>query len=190
MLFILTGPIKTGKTRWLQSAVRELEANIITCYGVIAPGRWRLCGDRYEKTGIDNELLPSHKRLDFAIPSDKKLDNSNFNMSWNISTKAIYEVNRHFSMLIKKRNDAISKGILVIDELGILELTRGEGLTEAIELVRLGPSPLTPNAVIVIRESLLNAVGDLFDKWDKIAIVRPNAESLLAIKMACGSVSR
>ena len=57
MLYVLTGDIQTGKTRWLQDTIAALEASGVFPYGVIAPGEWiehRENGTvTYEKTGID-----------------------------------------------------------------------------------------------------------------------------------------
>ena len=72
MLFILTGDVQSGKTRWLERLVAELAADGVESRGVLAPGVWRLRADgddggprplgsgegAYEKLGIDNVLLP------------------------------------------------------------------------------------------------------------------------------------
>ena len=36
MLYVLTGDIQTGKTRWLQETIAALEASGVSPYGVIA----------------------------------------------------------------------------------------------------------------------------------------------------------
>ena len=41
MLFILTGDVQTGKTRWLESLIDSLNENGISAQGVLAPGVWR-----------------------------------------------------------------------------------------------------------------------------------------------------
>ena len=41
MLFVLTGGIQTGKTRWLGRLVEALGAEGVRCAGVMAPGVWR-----------------------------------------------------------------------------------------------------------------------------------------------------
>ena len=40
MLFLLTGEVQIGKTRWLESLVAELGAFGVPCAGVLAPGQW------------------------------------------------------------------------------------------------------------------------------------------------------
>ena len=64
MLFLLTGEVQIGKTRWLESLVTELGAFGVPCAGVLAPGQWvpsmgpRADANGFEKLGIDNVLLP------------------------------------------------------------------------------------------------------------------------------------
>lgn len=74
MLFILTGDIQIGKTRWLKSTCRKLAADGIPCAGVVAPGVWVPSehGDAngFEKLGIDNLLLPQGERIPFARRRD------------------------------------------------------------------------------------------------------------------------
>ena len=71
MLYILTGSIQIGKTRWLKALVDEMEAMGRPVYGVVAPGDWRPCEEGgFEKYGIFNELLPGHRRLLFAMRAD------------------------------------------------------------------------------------------------------------------------
>jgi len=68
MLLILTAPVQTGKTRWLEALVSELASRGVASYGVVAPGRWHGGPDGGElvKDGIDNVLLPSGERVRLA----------------------------------------------------------------------------------------------------------------------------
>ena len=74
MLFILTGDIQIGKTRWLESTCRKLAADGIPCAGVVAPGVWVPSehddANGFEKLGIDNLLLPQGERITFARRRD------------------------------------------------------------------------------------------------------------------------
>ena len=71
MLFLLTGDVQIGKTRWLEDLCASLQAAGTCVAGVVAPGQWvpRPEGQpggkhgfdgagRFEKLGIDNVLLP------------------------------------------------------------------------------------------------------------------------------------
>ena len=40
MLYLLTGQVQTGKTRWLQGLVSAYEARGVVVGGVLAPGVW------------------------------------------------------------------------------------------------------------------------------------------------------
>ena len=68
MLFLLTGEVQIGKTRWLESLVTELADCGVSCVGVLAPGQWvpaegeHADANGFEKLGIDNVLLPSGVR--------------------------------------------------------------------------------------------------------------------------------
>lgn len=63
VLFILTGEIQTGKTRWLQGVLGDLSACGVPLRGVVAPGVWTRVGRGFEKLGIDNVLLPDRKSV-------------------------------------------------------------------------------------------------------------------------------
>ena len=41
MLFLLTGNIQTGKTRWLMRTLSALEERGVALYGALTPGVWR-----------------------------------------------------------------------------------------------------------------------------------------------------
>ena len=76
MLFLLTGEVQIGKTRWLESLVTELADCGVSCVGVLAPGQWvpaegeHADANGFEKLGIDNVLLPSGERIPFARRGD------------------------------------------------------------------------------------------------------------------------
>lgn len=83
MLFLLTGDVQIGKTRWLEDLCASLQAAGTCVAGVVAPGQWvpRPEGqpggkhgfdgaERFEKLGIDNVLLPQSKRIEFARRRD------------------------------------------------------------------------------------------------------------------------
>ena len=67
MLYLLTGEIQTGKTRWLEARVAEAEAAGVEVHGVLSPGEWAPTTDGgFEKKGIDLVFYPSHERVRFA----------------------------------------------------------------------------------------------------------------------------
>ena len=198
MLFVLTGNIQTGKTRWLELATNDMKANGIAIYGVLAPGIWvdhrdevirpEACDDNgFEKTGIDNILLPSGERIAFARRADLALRENDYNeraqsarakLGWHISDEAIARVNEHFAQIATAASNAKAshlKGLLVVDELGRLELERGEGLTEALAVLEAGPTPLYQHALIVVREMLLPHLEGKFAAWGPRELIGSNA---------------
>ena len=107
MLFILTGDIQVGKTRWLMRTLNSLEESGVLVGGVLTPGVWRHrspqeitdasgageCGE-YEKLGIDALLLPERGRISFARPASWGVDGADAQranqsreakLGWNIS---------------------------------------------------------------------------------------------------------
>ena len=124
MLFLLTGDVQVGKTRWLESLCASLQAAGTCVAGVVAPGQWvprpegQLGGKhgfdgagRFEKLGIDNVLLPQGERIEFARRRDLAAKGKAFaegtqakaaKLGWAISDTAIAQVNSHFAMLAKQ----------------------------------------------------------------------------------------
>lgn len=206
MLFILTGGIQTGKTRWLQKTLADLEAHDIVPYGVIAPGQWlEHRGEdgtvSYEKTGIDNELLPQHTRIPFARRKED-LDASTMSstcsqakqakLSWAIDDRAIERVNEHLSSIedlaAQLGESPKTRGaLLVIDELGPLELLHDKGLTEALSLIEHGSTDAIDNALIVVREQLADTAKQRFGKadWGGIEAIPANDEGAMLLCRAC-----
>ena len=106
MLFILTGDVQIGKTRWLQRLVADLERNGEGVFGVVAPGVWVARDnpapgqDPFDKRGIDNVLLPEGTVVPFAKRADLARDDGTFDegsqaaqaeLAWHISDAAIRE---------------------------------------------------------------------------------------------------
>jgi nucleoside-triphosphatase THEP1 len=238
MLYVLTGAIQTGKTRWLEAMTRELEARGVSCAGVLSPGVWRkhpgVDGEAtgFEKLGIEVVLLPQGERLPFATRRDlleagpheavgasatREADRAG--LGWAIRDEAIAAVNAHFDRLAAERNEAQSaqvaraaqgarapqvtqgaqsaqvaraaggadaaarqaattqdaagrEGLLVVDELGRLELEFGGGYTSAMRLLEAGPSARWPKALIVVREQLAETARSHFGSaWKETTIL-------------------
>ena len=168
MLYILTGEIQTGKTRWLQELIDKLQEKGVPLEGVLAPGVWRpnpAKPNGFEKLGIDNVMLPGGEAVPFARRRDLVRDEASkmelqgmpadMKLAWAFSDEAVERVNAHFAELAAGEPPA-RPGLLVVDELGRLELERGGlGLTEAVDLVARGPRPGWPHALIVVRDWLV-----------------------------------
>ena len=209
MLFVLTGKIQTGKTRWLERLIDRLETQGSRCAGVVAPGVWRrhivrkaatkLDNDannleNFEKLGIDNVLLPDGIRIAFARRADLACAEGTFDedsqsahagLGWAIDDRAIEQVNAHFAALACQANkanetdrDPTHPSLLIVDELGRLELLRGEGLSEAMLLLTCGPSKTFPHALVVVREDLLAFAREFLEPvWGKLIVIFPDETS-------------
>lgn len=192
MLALLTGDVQIGKTRWLEAVIAQLRERQVPSYGVLAPGRWvpsgspRADGNGFEKTGIDNILLPTGKRIPFAQREDLARAAGAFDpasqsgqarLAWHIDDEAIKQVNAYLGE-VPSLARAGAPGLLVIDELGRLELMAGKGLTNAVGLLRRGPSPHLPHGVVVVRDYLLDearrVIGGL---WGEPVAISPDAAS-------------
>ena len=203
MLFVLTGDIGTGKTRWLQELVEALRGEGIAVCGVLAPGAWADRRDDpisyshadvngFEKLGIDNVLLPGDERIVFARRTDLATSEGIFDpnsesgkakLGWHIFDTAIDRVNDHFSSLRTAGENASNHApaLLVIDELGRLELECGGGLTEAIAILDDGPTDDMQHALIVVRKALLPSIEGRFENWGKPVYLTPNDSSRMLV---------
>lgn len=242
MLFLLTGDVQIGKTRWLGALADELASEGVAVAGVLAPGVWRergLAGEgRFEKLGIDNVLLPAGERVAFARRRDLALAEGSFDptsqsaaaqLAWEISDDAIARVNAHFDALA--RGDArrthpenpahpenpenpadparmfhvkhsfaqtdVSRetfrageprpGLLVVDELGRLELMRDGGLTAATALLERGPASGFPHALAVVRDWLCPCAEERFaPAWGGAEVLAPDERARALVRAACG----
>ena len=200
MLFLLTGDVQIGKTRWLESLCASLQAAGTCVAGVVAPGQWapRPEGQpggkhgfdgtgRFEKLGIDNVLLPQGTRIEFARRRDLAAKSKAFTegtqakaakLGWAISDTAIAQINAHFAALAKQAANETRlapHAVLVVDELGRLELLRGCGLTNALAILDAGPTPQFPHAIAVVRETLLDEARRRFEpRWGKATVIGPD----------------
>lgn len=197
MLFILTGDIQIGKTRWLESMCQKLAADGIPCAGVVAPGVWvpsEHDDNGFEKLGIDNLLLPQGERITFARRRDLAQAEGTFDpnsqsaqmqLGWEISDEAISQVNAHFDRIGSRSHQNERQSLLVVDELGRLELMRNQGLTSALALLDEGPSAAFPHALIVVRDVLVDLARERFAPvWGDPALISPTQDAEEAIRRA------
>ena len=207
MLFLLTGDVQIGKTRWLEKLCGDLAAAGVCVAGVIAPGQWvpRAEGQpggrhgfdgegRFEKLGIDNLLLPQGERIPFARRRDlaqaegmfdPNSQSAQMQLGWEISDDAIVQVNAHFDLIAARPHHNGRQSLLVVDELGRLELIRNQGLTSALALLDEGPSPAFPHALIVVRDVLVDLARERFaPSWGDPALVSPTQDAEEAIRRA------
>ncbi len=183
MLYVVTGDIQSGKTTWTQSAVRLLESKNICCEGVLAPGMWKEVMGKPYKSGIYNVLLPNQERIVFGLKPDSS-NNVEANVScsstkssgWFIDPTAIDRVNSHLTKFNTPLPEKVDKRILIIDELGFLELCQHKGLTEAVSLLDNGPNYRYEHALVVVRskDNLHEVAQKRFcDRWSGCEFINP-----------------
>lgn len=198
MLFILTGNVQIGKSRWLERLADDLFRLGVTCYGVIAPGIWvesntNAANDQgYEKLGINNLLLPDNVTVPFAQRADIARANGTYadlsqagrvGLGWHIDDAAIARVNEHLSSIEKRAEDDRRRKLLVIDELGRLELDHESGLVEAMRLLRNGPCAGIDDALVVVRNVFADKVAALFSSiWGETMYIAPCKRDYLILK--------
>ncbi|MDY3980918.1 MAG: hypothetical protein SOZ99_04500, partial [Paraeggerthella sp.] len=97
---------------------------------------------------------------------------------------ALAQVNAHFDRL-KAADPPHSPGLLVVDELGQLELLRGGGLTSAMDVLSQGPSARSAHALVVVRAWLLEAAAERFgDVWGGAKMLAPDGEARSTLRSA------
>lgn len=198
MLFLLTGDVRIGKTRWLERVVAELSAEGVPVAGVLAPGMWHEGADGLEKLGIDNVLLPGGERIAFARRRDLALAEGTFDpesqsaaaqLAWHISDDALARVNAHFDELAQADGSyaAVQPGLLVVDELGRLELEHDRGLTSAAALLTAGATDRFPHALAVVRDWLRpHAEVRFASAWRGVQVLAPDDAARMVLRSACG----
>ena len=164
----------------------------------MAPGVWVPSehGDAngFEKLGIDNLLLPQGECITFARRRDLAQAEGTFDpnsqsaqmqLGWEISDEAISQVNAHFDRIAARSHQNDRQSLLVVDELGRLELMRNQGLTSALTLLDEGPSSAFPHALIVVRDVLVDLARERFaPAWGNPALMGPTQDAEETIRRA------
>lgn len=154
-IYIITGKIGAGKTYWLQSFLDDLDNKGIAYAGLLCPGVFA----NKEKVGIDAVLLPQKEVLHLAV---RKSENSGgFSKRWNFDDAVLEKINQHFGQIAKTE-------YLFVDELGPLELERGEGLTNAVEILKSGNFE---KAYVVVRPHLVETAKKMFAKNSVVEVI-------------------
>ena len=190
MLFLLTGHIQLGKTRWLEARLDELRAAGVEPWGVLTPGVWRTCETDaehpygLEKVGIRMRFLPAGEERPYAVRSDLSEDagvpgaeaTGTRLPGWRFFDERFAEANALFAQMGAMDGADGVRRVAVIDELGRLELERKEpaGLTEALAFVKNGPTSAFPHTVAVVRDFLLDAA------MAKLSAVRPDGVTVIS----------
>ncbi len=198
-LYVMTGDFMTGKTSWIERmmisaglplkssnpAVQKWAESICTpdsptldISGVYTPAVF----DGEEKTGIDAVLLPSCERLRFATrrpgfdgnEQAGHCSTASKKLGWLFDDNALSKCNSHLASI-----NIDSCDLLLIDELGPLELIHGGGYTEGMKLL---DNAAVTNALVVIRPALLDNAHERWGDFETIGKDSDISELLRALK--------
>lgn len=141
-LAFLTGGRGAGKTRWCEALVRAARAAGLSACGLLSPPV--LVGE--EKSGIDLLDLATGERRRLAERARPGLPGT-AGLGWRFHPKALAAGNA----LLER---VVACDLLLVDELGPLELRRGSGFTAAFGLLDARRYGL---AIVVVRPGLVGA---------------------------------
>lgn len=169
-IYIMTGPIQTGKTSWVRRMLPMAAERGLKVCGVWTPAVFE--GDA--KTGIDAQLLPGGEEFLLATkrsfapgehPDGKK------QLGWSFSSEAMARVNEHLAGLGDDLGD-----LFLVDEFGALEFYQGKGYVQGLEIM---DAAKPKNVLLVLRPDL---VAPAQERWGeaKILGIGSSVEEFLA----------
>lgn len=165
-IIVLTGPSGSGKTTLCRRLVDAARQQGLSVRGIMSPGRWR----GGTKVRIDV--------LDVSTGETKALAEA----SGEADGPALGEWRFHagalaWGMAVLRRS--VPSDVLVVDELGPLELWRGAGWAGAIDILRAGDYR---HALVVVRPGLVERLLELLAGMDTavVDVTQADEASLLA----------
>ncbi len=141
-IVLLTGERKIGKTNLCQRVVEEAQQRGFSCTGVLSPALF----DGKEKVGISLVDVASGEERPLA-----SADDVSHGVRWGRYSFVPSSLAWAGDLLAK----ATPCDLLVVDELGPLELELGQGLVRALDVLVQGGFSL---ALVVVRPALLDEV--------------------------------
>ncbi|MGI6033603.1 MAG: hypothetical protein ACOX69_09325 [Coriobacteriales bacterium] len=184
--FVMTSGFMTGKTTWIERMLRTAGIDVPSTNPALAnvpaqnERRLRVGGvytpavfEGEKKVAIDAVLLPSLERLRFADAQPwfsgvegggdeehgaARGDGKQPKLAWDFSDAALERVNAHLST-------CTDCDLLLIDELGPLELLRGGGFTEGMRLL---DTQSAPASLVVVRPALTEEAERRWGAFDTL----------------------
>jgi nucleoside-triphosphatase THEP1 len=157
-LILVSGQSGSGKTHWCLELAEHAKAQGISAVGLVSPG----VIEAGNKIGIELVDVASGSRQRLAIRRGKS-GKGQFTLDWDFNDEAINWGNSILRQLITCQ-------LLILDEIGPLELQRGGGLVKSIGLITARQYGL---ACVAIRPSLLEIAQALWP-WGLVSHVRSN----------------
>lgn len=144
-VLLLTGQIGCGKSTVAARVAALAEAHGLRCDGLLCPAR---LDDQGRKVGIDGLRLGTGERRPLA---DRDLSQSGLRCGiWRFEPGAMEWMLAALMDAIRRRPD-----VLVVDEIGPMELLENRGLAPVIPELKAGKVPL---AVVLVRRAFLAAL--------------------------------
>lgn len=161
---LITGQLERGKTTLCRHLVVKSRAAGLKVRGVLSPavfeGDWKIGIDLIDLTGHEKRRLAYRDRYTGGPHTER----------WHFLPETLHWGNQILG-------EAVPCDVLVVDELGPLELTRGEGWWEGIRAVDSGQYRL---ALVVIRPSLLEIASQHWMNAEVFEINAPGQAADLA----------
>lgn len=137
---IITGPCQVGKTRFCSFLLQQAQSQGLQLAGLICPPIY----DEQNKTAISIEDLKSHERKTLAVKRTTQTEGL-MTERWVFDENVLTWGNMVLS-------DTGGCDLLLVDELGPLEFTRGQGWQNGLKAIDKGEYKI---AVVVIRPALV-----------------------------------
>jgi nucleoside-triphosphatase len=180
-LYVLTAPIGLGKTTFCRTLASQARTAGWDVAGILCPA----IVENGAKTGIQVQDLRSEEIRLLAVSThqpfdqmpDKDLDLSLFPKlgNWLFFPSALTWGREVIAA-------SLPADLLIVDELGPLELVRGEGWANAVEVLQ---QPAYKIGIVVIRPSLLNEARNVLDVFEVIqADLTVNIDAWLKVVLA------
>ena len=159
-IYIMTGPIQTGKTSWVRRMLPMAAEQGLRVTGVWSPAIFE--GD--EKTGIMSQLLPSGEEFQLAKKrsfkeGDKRPDGRK-RLGWDFSDEAMERINTHFDSLGDDFGD-----LFLVDEFGALEFCQDKGYTSGM---RIMDAAKPAKVLLLLRPDLVEVAQE---RWGEAKIL-------------------
>jgi nucleoside-triphosphatase len=156
-LWIISGETGVGKTTLCSALIDEFRRLNWKISGLRSPAIFKLD----EKVGIAVEDLASQERNQLATHEFKPDGLEDDPIHWTFDPQVLEWGNRVFK-------EAVPTDLLVVDELGPLEMKKGMGWTNALNAL---DSRLYRQAILVMRPKLL-ALAQTRWQWGKTIVVK------------------
>lgn len=158
MFILLTGPVHTGKTTACWKAIPRIRAAGFKVAGFISPPLLDAIG---RKVGIEMMDLVSGQHQTFARLAES--GEAATVGAYRLSDEAVEWARRTLAAALLANADWI-----VVDEIGPLELHAGGGFAFALEPLA---DPLrTPNAIVIVRDTLANELAERLGRADSVMV--------------------